>query len=210
MTAYIPQARELGITGCVTCGLVVRLSPRGENRCPRCHSHLHARKPNSIQTTWALLLTAALLYIPANVLPVMTVTYLGSGQPDTIISGVVHLFDSGMWPLGLIVFVASIVVPLLKLVTLAYLLVSLQRKPLKRRRRRTRLFRLTELVGRWSMVDVFVIALLTTLVQMGSIASVEPGLGASAFAAVVILTMFAAMSFDPRLIWEQRRPDDGA
>ncbi len=196
-------AREAGLTGCPICGLVVRLTPHRENYCPRCHSHLHARKPHSILTTWALLLTAALLYIPANVLPIMTVVYFGSGQPDTILSGVVHLFENGMWPLGLIVFVASIVVPLLKLIILSYLLISVQRRTPHRRKRRTRLFRLTELIGRWSMVDVFVIALLTTLVQMGTVANVEPGAGASAFAAVVISTMFAAMSFDPRLIWEE-------
>jgi len=203
------QAIDQGLTGCHICGLLVKLPSDSQGTCPRCHSKVHPRKANSISGTWALLLAAVFLYIPANLLPIMTVTYFGSGSPDTIISGVIHLLASGMWPLALIVFVASILVPLMKLFVLVYLLISVQRASKTRKRERTRLFRLTELVGRWSMVDVFVIALLTALVHLGAIATVEPGLGASAFAAVVILTMLAAMRFDPRLIWDSEARADG-
>lgn len=143
------------------------------------------------------------MYLPANVLPIMTIRYFGEGQPDTIISGAIMLLNHGMWPLALIVFVASIVVPMLKLISMVYLLISVQRRSPYRPEQRARLYRFTELVGRWSMVDVFVVAILSALVQLGGIATIDPGLGAAAFAAVVVLTMCAAMTFDPRLIWDR-------
>lgn len=201
MTEWI-RGRDLGLTGCHTCGLLARLVPGGVNRCPRCGGRLHLRHPHSIASTWALLVTAAILYIPANLLPVMTVIYFGQGQPDTILSGVMRLLWHGNWPLALIVFVASILIPLLKMIVLVYLLVSVQLGSRHRPRQRTFLYRVTELVGRWSMVDVFVVGLLAALVQLGAIANIEPGMGATAFAGVVILTMLAAMRFDPRLIWD--------
>lgn len=198
------RAKDLGLAACHTCGLVVRMGNEKHSLCPRCDSHLHYRIPASIRHSWAFLISAIVMYVPANLLPVMSVVYLGQGQPDTILSGVVRLYLHGNWPLALIVFVASLLVPLLKIITLCYLLVSLQFRTPLLRQQRTQLFRLTEIVGRWSMVDVFVVAILVALVQLGAIANVVPGMGASAFAAVVVLTMFAAMQFDPRLIWDQR------
>jgi paraquat-inducible protein A len=196
--------------GCHTCGLVSRASPGAH--CPRCGFALRYRKWNSIARAWALLIAAALLYVPANVYPVMTVIRLGAGGPSTIIGGVHELILAGMWPLAALVFTASIVVPLLKLFGLSLLLVSTQFRWRTRLRERTVLYRVVDLVGRWSMIDVFMVSILVALVQFGAIAMVRPGVGATAFAAVVILTMFAAASFDPRLMWDaaqrarKRRP----
>ncbi len=197
------------LAGCHVCGQVVPL-PAGAHaaRCPRCHAALHHRKPDSLGRTWALLIAAALLYIPANVLPVMTVTSFGKGAPDTILSGVVELIHADMWPIAILVFFASITVPVLKIVGLMALLLSVQRGWTGRARDRTRLFRMIEQVGRWSMIDVFMISILAVLVNLGEIAQIEPGPGAVAFASVVILTMFAAHSFEPRLIWDNRRESD--
>lgn len=143
-----------------------------------------------------------ILYIPANIYPIMSVVWLGQGEPSTIVEGVLQLVDEGMWPLAMIVFTASIFIPLLKMIVLALLLLSVQKKSVWRMRDRTRLYRITEFVGRWSMVDVFVIGILAALVQFGSLATIEPGIGSLSFAAVVVLTMVAAHSFDPRLIWD--------
>lgn len=197
------QARSRGLARCGTCGLLVQLSTGAANHhCPRCAVPVHTRKVNSLSRTWAFLTAAVILYIPANLLPVMTVISFGSGQPDTIISGVISLYLNGYLPLAVIVFVASILVPLLKMLALLYLLISVHQKSPFRHHQRIRLYRITEFIGRWSMVDIFVVGLMTGLVQAGSIATVEPGPGARAFATVVILTLFAAMSFDPRLIWD--------
>lgn len=163
---------------------------------------MHARKPDSLTRTWALTLTAYILYIPANLLPVMTVTMSGRGEPDTIMSGVKELLLGGMWPLALLVFFASITVPVLKLLILTYLLISVQFRSQWRPRERTVLYRITESVGRWSMIDIFVIAILVALVKLGALATIDAGAGAVAFGGVVVTTMFAAMSFDPRLIWD--------
>ncbi len=170
---------------------------------------MHMRKSNSLNNTWALLIAAIIAYVPANLYPVMTVVSLGKSQSDTIISGVIYLFAHGDWPLGLIVFVASVLVPLLKMLALLYLLITVQRKSHLRNQTRTRLYRVVELVGRWSMVDIFVVALLAALVNVGAVATIEPGTGAIAFSAVVILTMFAAMNFDPRLIWDYQGEKNG-
>ena len=170
--------------------------------CPRCGAALHRRRPDSLTRTWALVVTAIILYIPANLLPVMTVISLGSGAPDTIMSGVIELADAGMWPLAALVFFASITVPVLKLIGLIILLVSTQRGATRRLRDRTVLYRIVEAVGRWSMIDIFMISILVALVQLGELATIEPGIGAVSFAAVVIITMIAAMSFDPRLMWD--------
>jgi len=196
------RARDAGMTGCHTCGLLQRVPADGHAHCPRCSSAVHLRTPDSINMTWALLISAMAMYLPANIFPVMVVTSLGNTQSDTIMSGVIYFLVHGDWPLALIIFIASVLVPLLKMITLVYLLLSVQRKSPLRKQQRTKLYRMTELVGRWSMVDIFVVALLVALVQFGNLATIDPGIGAIAFAAVVILTMFAAMRFDPRLIWD--------
>ncbi|MCF1183721.1 paraquat-inducible protein A [Marichromatium gracile] len=188
---------------CEVCALVTAPCGARDGRCPRCGAALHRRKPESLQRTWALVLAALICYVPANLLPIMTVTSLGRSQSDTIFSGVVFLFSHGMWPLGLVVFVASVFVPLLKLLILVGLLLSVHTRTRWRPRERTRLYRLTEAIGRWSMVDVYVVTILVALVRLGNLASVEAEAGAIFFCAVVVLTMIAAMSFDPRLIWDR-------
>jgi len=170
--------------------------------CPRCGARMHSRKPNSIARTWALVITAFILYIPANVLPITNVISLGKAQADTIMSGVIYFVKSGSWPIALVIFVASVFVPLLKLFLLSFLLISVQRKSQWRPKDRTRLYRITEAVGRWSMTDIYVVTILVALVKLGTLATIEAGPGAIFFAGVVIITIFAAMSFDPRLIWD--------
>jgi paraquat-inducible protein A len=183
---------------CTCCGLVSPQRPES----PRCGAWLRHRQPNSIARSWALLAAAAVLYIPANLLPVMTVVSFGQGQPDTILSGVESLAAAGMWPLAALVFFASITVPVLKLVSMTLLLVCTQKGSRWALRERTTLYRIVDSVGRWSMIDVFMVSILTALVRLGAIASVHPGPGALAFCAVVILTMLGAESFDPRLMWD--------
>lgn len=160
------------------------------------------RKPASIQRTWALVITALVLYIPANLLPIMTMDYMGNTEADTIFAGVKSLFASGMWLVGLLIFCASITIPLMKLLGLAFLLISVQGSWHWRLQDRTRLYRVINLIGRWSMLDVFLLSILVGLVQLGNIATIVPGLGAYAFASVVVITMFATRCFDPRLIWD--------
>jgi len=193
------------LTDCHTCHLTVRL-PR-ENaasaRCPRCKAPLHRRKPGSIQRCWALVIAACICYIPANVLPVMYTTSLGKVQGDTIASGALYLFHHGDWPLTLVIFIASIIVPLMKIAILILLLITVQLKSAWRPVDRTRLYRLVEIVGKWSMTDIYVVTVLVALVQMGNLATITAGWGALFFGAVVVLTIFAARSFDPRLIWDR-------
>jgi paraquat-inducible protein A len=186
---------------CETCNALSSVGPQS-TACPRCGAHRHFRKPNSVARAWALLVTAMILYIPANVYPVMTVISFGSGEPDTILSGVKALFFAGMWPLALLVFFASITVPVLKIVGLALLLLWTQRGSRWRLRDRTVVYRIVEAVGRWSMIDIFMLSILAGLVRLGRIATITPGIGAVSFAAVVIITMFAAAAFDPRLMWD--------
>ncbi len=188
------------LIGCDSCGRVGRGTPGA--RCRRCNAPLRVRKPNSIARTWALLLSAAALYVPANLYPILTLIRFGSGHPSTILGGVQELIEYRMWPLALLVFSASIMVPVLKLLSLAYLLIATQRGATKHLRDRTRLYRIVDVLGRWSMIDVFMLSILVALVRMGLLASVNPGLGGVCFAAVVILTMLAAFSFDPRLMWD--------
>ncbi|UCD82787.1 MAG: paraquat-inducible protein A [Desulfobacterales bacterium] len=198
-------ARNAGQISCHSCHLLCRVNflNAGESLvCPRCGVTLHQRKPNSLKRTWALVLAAAVFYIPANLLPVTIVISLGKAQADTIMSGVIYFISTGMWPIALVIFVASILVPVLKLIILTFLLISVQRKSTWRPRDRTRLYRITEAVGRWSMVDIFVVTILVALVNLGNLATIKAGPGAGFFAAVVVITMFAAMSFDPRLIWD--------
>jgi paraquat-inducible protein A len=194
--------RDLGLMVCTHCHETVRATRRVRVRCPRCGAAIHTRKPRSIATTAALTLTAAALYVPANLLPVMYTRTIFSDDSDTIMSGVLSLIEDGSWPLALLVFVASIVVPLLKLLAMGWLLLCVARKSPSHPMQRTRLFRLVEFIGRWSMLDVYAISLLVALVQIRSLATVHAGVGALAFCAVVVLTMLAAQSFDERLLWD--------
>ena len=203
------RAIDAGLLVCHECHQLNRRQPElARQFCTRCGAQVHARRPNSLIRTWALLLTAAILYIPANVLPIMTVNSLGQGQPDTIMSGVITLVGHGMLPIAAVVFIASILVPTFKLVGIALLLYSVQRHQPMSARQRILMYRFIEWIGRWSMLDIFVIAILVAVVKFGSLASVEPGPGAVAFASVVILTMLAALTFDPRLIWDNTDSDD--
>jgi paraquat-inducible protein A len=172
--------------------------------CPRCGSVLHQRKVNSITRTWALVIAALIFYVPANVLPITVVASLQGIQADTIISGVIYFIKSGMWPIALVIFTASVFVPLMKLMILIYLLISVQRDSQWRRKDRTVLYRITEAVGRWSMVDIYVVTILVALVKMEALANIDAGPAAVHFAAVVVITMFAAEGFDPRLIWDEK------
>jgi paraquat-inducible protein A len=190
-----------GAIGCETCGLVS--VPEAEDaRCPRCESALHERKPNSVARTWALVIAAAVLYIPANYYPVLSVVQLGAGQPSTILGGVEELVTAGQYPLALLVFFASIAVPMLKLVGLSLMLITIQTGRAGWLRDRVRLYHIVRFIGRWSMIDIFMESLLGALVAFGSVITIEPGVGALAFCGVVILTMFAAEIFDPRLMWD--------
>ena len=203
------RAIDAGLIICHECHQLNRQQPDLQRQfCTRCGGRIHERQPNSLARTWALLITAAILYIPANVLPIMTVNSFGKGQPDTIMSGVITLVENGMAPIAIVVFVASILVPTFKLVGIALLLYSVQRHQPMSARQRILMYRFIEWIGRWSMLDIFVIAILVAVVRFGSLASVEPGVGAVAFASVVILTMLAALTFDPRLIWDNTESDD--
>lgn len=197
----VPTARALGLLGCECCGLVSKAT-RGDARCPRCHFALHARKPNSLQRCSAYIIAAAVLYIPANVLPIMsTASFVYGREQHTILGGIVELWTTGSWELALIVFIASIAVPILKIVALALLVFTARRRSRWRQLERASLYRLLETVGHWSMLDVFVVVLLVGMVRFGALANVEPSAGLLAFGAVVVLTMLASSSFDPRLIW---------
>ena len=203
------RAIDAGILICTECHELNRQDPdTDEQTCTRCGALVHARRPNSLMRTWALLITAAILYIPANLLPIMTVNSLGQGAPSTIMAGVIELVQHGMFPIAAVVFIASILVPTFKLVGIALLLFSVQRHQPLSARQRIIMYRFIEFIGRWSMLDIFVIAILVAVVNFGRLASVEANLGAAAFASVVILTMLAAVTFDPRLIWDNTESDD--
>jgi len=196
---------RLGLVSCEVCGLLTRPADLEEpGHCPRCGQELELRRHNMIQRTWALLIAATICYIPANLLPVMGTTTPTYAEKDTIMSGVVLLYAHGSWPLALIVFIASVMIPMAKIAALAYLLISVQFRSIRNREERIRLYRVVEFVGRWSMLDVFVVTFVVALVQLQPLMSVEPGAGVLFFAAVVVLTMLAAESYDPRLIWDSR------
>lgn len=199
-----PTAQDPGAIACHSCGLLS--APRGSRpRCPRCGAALHVRKPNSVARTWAFVLSAVILYIPANYYPVLTVVQLGASSPSTILGGVIELIQARDWPLAAIVFLASLAIPLLKLAALAAMLVATELHAARWLRERTTLFAITEFIGRWSMIDIFMESLLGALVQFGALVTIIPGVGAVSFCAVVVLTMFAAASFDPRLMWDAAR-----
>jgi len=211
MSAQTVTADRQGLLSCHACHLLSR-SPRSPGGlavyCPRCGASLHRRKPNSLARTWALVIAAIIFYVPANLLPITRVVSLGQAQSDTIMSGVIYFIHSGMWPIALVIFIASVAVPLLKLLILMYLLISVQRKSTWRAKDRTRLYRIIEAIGRWSMMDIYVVTILVALVNLGALATIEAGSGAVFFGAVVVITIFAAMSFDPRLIWDEKESQD--
>jgi paraquat-inducible protein A len=203
--AEMATARQLGMALCHDCHMLIDwplLAPGEMAFCSRCGAQIHQRKPNSLMRTWALVIAALIFYVPANILPITITTSLGSEQTDTIMSGVIYFLKSGSFEIALVIFVASILVPLMKLMILTYLLLSVKFKSLWRPKERTKLYRITEAVGRWSMLDIYVVTILVALVKLGALANIDAGPAAVYFAAVVVITMFAAESFDPRLIWD--------
>ncbi len=199
-------ARAAGLAVCHTC---LALLGSEEHVCHRCGSRLHERIPDSLQRTMALLIAAAVLYVPANVFPIMTTDQLGRTEESTIIGGVILLWNLGSYPVALVILVASVLVPIGKILTVAALCWTIGRNTGVPARQRTTLYRITEFVGKWSMVDIFVVSILVALIQITGIIVIRPGGAALAFAAVVVLTMVAAQSFDPRLIWDERRDEAG-
>lgn len=193
----------LGLVSCETCGLLSKPADIHEaGNCPRCGAELEMRKHDMLQKSWAFLLAAFICYLPANILPVMVSQTLVGSEDDTILSGVVLLYKTGSWHLALIVLIASVVIPLAKIFAIGYLLVTVQRRSIKDQRDRMKLYRVIEFVGRWSMLDVFVVTFTVALIQMQPLMSIKPGTGVLFFAAVVVLTIIAAESFDPRYIWD--------
>jgi paraquat-inducible protein A len=195
------SALSRGLVSCHVCGLLSRLNGPAAH-CPRCSARLHARKLDSLSRTWALVVLAYVLYIPANILPILESRALLTTESNTIMSGIVLFWESGSWLIAALVFIASVVVPLTKLLALTWLLVSVQMKSRARPYQRTQLYRMVEFIGRWSMLDIYVVALTVTLVQVGTLATIEVGPAALAFGTVVVVTMIAAHTFDPRLIWD--------
>jgi len=203
MSYRLVRAKDHGLAGCHTCGQVVALHDTARATCPRCGCNVHYRKHNSIARAWAFLISAFLMYIPSNTEPMMYTESFGMQGSDTIMSGVLYFLSHGDWPLALVIFSASVLLPLLKMIAIAYILIMVQLGAKHRRVENTRLYKLAELMGKWSMVDVFVVALLTALVQVGVLTSIQPGPACVAFVTMVLLTMFSAMAFDPKLIWDQ-------
>ncbi|MES2625800.1 MAG: paraquat-inducible protein A [Pseudomonadota bacterium] len=201
-------AASQGVAGCDTCGLINSLDADGKGHCSRCDDALHARLPNSMQRTSALLMAAAVMYIPANFYPIMTTINLGRAKDNTILGGVAELWRTGDWPIALIIFIASIVVPVVKLGVIAWLCFVVNRSDGLNPEKRTHVYRITEFIGRWSMVDVFAVALMVALIRGGSLMSINPGPAALAFCSVVVLTMLAAITFDPRFLWDAAPPTE--
>jgi paraquat-inducible protein A len=199
--------RQPFLIGCHCCDLLNLARPGWG--CTRCGTKLRVRKPGSINRSLCLLIAAAMLYIPANVFPVMVITSLGSTAPYTIFAGIMELIHAGLWPLALLVFFASITIPLMKLVLLSYMLWQTQRRKRQHLLANTRVYRFVEFIGRWSMIDVFMISILVALVRFGRLTSIQASIGAPCFAAVVVITMFAVQFFDPRLMWDRRAAAPG-
>ncbi|WP_051516497.1 paraquat-inducible protein A [Herbaspirillum sp. RV1423] len=209
MTNDIQVAAAANIIPCHHCGTVWQ-DAGPDDHCEVCHAPLHRRKIDSLNRTWAFLIAACIMYIPANLMPVMTTTTLLDEQKDTIMSGIIYFWVSGSWELAVVVFVASFMVPLFKLVALIILTVSARRRSTWQRLQRAKLYRVVETIGRWSMLDVFVVSLLAGLVQIEGFARITAGIGVAAFGSVVVLTMLASLSFDPRLIWDDAEPGASA
>ncbi|HDZ8925415.1 TPA: paraquat-inducible protein A [Aeromonas dhakensis] len=193
------SAMSAGLVGCHICGA---LSEAGADSCKRCGEHLHSRKPGGLNRTWALLFTSIILYVPANLYPIMDTVFLGDDSPSTILGGVLVLWAMGSYPIAAVIFFASVVVPLVKILALLWLCYMVQRGQGTSPLGKLQLYRMTEFVGRWSMIDVFVVAILAGLIRLDNLMTIYPGPAAVAFAGVVLVTMVAAMSFDSRLIWD--------
>jgi len=200
MNTSYPKAADRGLAGCHTCG---KVSPVSLGNCPRCGTHLHLRKPASIQNTLALMAAATLLYIPSHMLPIMTVVELGTVSHNTIIGGMMTFWRTGAYPIALVIFTASILIPLLKIIALSWLCLAATGRVHPSPATLGKIYWFTELLGRWSMIDIFVVGILVSVVQLGNYMVVTPGPGALAFAGVVMLTMLAAMSFEPRMLWDR-------
>lgn len=199
------SAKSAGLLQCLDCHKLLRypeVKPREKLICPRCGAAVHQRRPDSLAKTWALAITALICLIPANLYPIMTLTYRGEPETSTIIDGVILLVKDQAIPIAVVIFIASIAVPFLKVFGLITLLLSIQLKWNLSPRQRTLLYRIIEAIGRWSMLDVFTVSILVALVQLGSLAEITGGLAATFFCAAVVITIFAAMSFDSRLIWD--------
>jgi len=212
MTDQDLTLKKAGLVLCRTCNKIfdnIRQNPGHQRRCPRCGSHVELRIPSSVSNTWAFVLTGFFLLIPANICPITQVVRFGAGSPDTIMSGVMSLIRSGMFPIAIIIFIASIVVPIFKLTGLAFLLLCIHFRWKFSPFHCTLVYRFISLIGRWSMLDLFMISILAALVDMGAVSSVIPGPGATAFASVVVVTLFASLSFDPRLIWDLKEIGHG-
>ena len=198
-------AAALGRPSCHTCAM---LCAPASDRCPRCHARVHLRTPHSLQGTAALLITAMVLFLPANLLPIMHTEQLGKVTANTIVGGIFALWEHGSYPIAVVIFVASLLIPLAKIMALAWLAWTVQRGSAFRPAERALLYRATELIGRWSMIDVFVVAILVALIQLGGVLSIRAGAAALAFCGVVMVTMFAALHFDSRLIWDALPAED--
>jgi paraquat-inducible protein A len=199
-----PRAHHLGVVGCPTCALVCAhpCDPAAGLRCPLCGTALHRRRPGGAARAWALLLAGVICYVPANVLPVMYSSVLGSGGGSTIMGGVVQFWEHGSYGVALVIFIASVAVPCTKFLALSLLLVASQRRSARAMRERAKLYRLVELIGYWSMLDVLVVAVVAALVKFHALGEAEPRVGILFFGMVVILTMLSAIQFDPRTIWD--------
>jgi paraquat-inducible protein A len=201
---HVLTAREAGLAGCRACG---RVAPIGTRLCPRCGSALHSRMPQSLQRVLAWLLVGLMCYVPANLLPMLRTRTLGRETDSTIVGGVIELAHHGAWDIAIVVFVASVVIPISKFMVITYLVWSIRYRVTLDVHTRIRLYEAVEFIGRWSMIDVFVVAILTALVQLGFIASINPGSAAVFFALSVAFTMLSAQSLDPRLIWDSAEPE---
>ncbi|MCF7675489.1 MAG: paraquat-inducible protein A [Akkermansiaceae bacterium] len=202
MSRVRESALQAGLVGCHTC---LKVSAASQHQCDRCGSHLHARKKRSIEHTIAFGIAGILAFIPANLLPIMVVTQLGVEENSTIIGGVATFWSMHAYPVAIIIFIASVMIPGLKFIAIAILVAAAKGYLKIDPQQANRIYWLTELVGRWSMVDVFVVAILVGLIQMGNLMTIRPGGAAVAFGLMVILTMLSAHSFDPRLIWDRLR-----
>lgn len=198
----VVTAASRGLALCKSCHHLQACPPQHTTHCGRCGERVYLRKPHSIALSWFFLTLAVLLLLPANMLPIMNILLFNRGEPSTIIGGVALLIHHGMYPIAAVVFIASFVIPLGKVASIIVLLLSVQFRWSMDKRRRVMVYRIVEFLGRWSMLDIFVVAVMVGLVQLGQAAAVVPGMGAAAFGATVIFTMLASMSFDPRLIWD--------
>jgi paraquat-inducible protein A len=197
-------ARAAGLIGCRVCGLA---SPADLPHCPRCGAHLHSRAPRSLQRVWALLIVGLICYVPANLLPMLITDSVGVSYSSTIVGGAVELAQHGDIPVGLIILLASVAIPISKFIAIAFLALTIQRGGRATAEARVHLYDYVEFIGRWSMIDVFVVAILTALVKMGFLASIHPGPAAVFFALSVVFTMLSAQAMDPRTIWDSAEPE---